>query len=80
MTKKAENRVYIVPQQLDDKTNRPDRLVRATSRAAAMLHIAEEYFPVRIATHDELIASISLGIDIEEAVTERPATKPEPQP
>jgi len=73
---KTDTRIYIIPQLLDDKVKRPDRYVRARSNVAAMMHVASDFFPARIATHDELLAAMKSGVEVEDAV----ATKKDDSP
>lgn len=73
---KSDTRVYVIKQLLDDKTPRPDRYVRARSNIAAMMHVASDFFPARIATHDELLAAMKSGVEVEDAV----ATKKDDSP
>lgn len=65
MTEKT--RVYVVPQLLDDKTPRPDRYIEARSPTQAQAHVASDFFPVRVATHAELMAAMKAGTEIEKA-------------
>lgn len=73
---KSDTRVYVVKQLLDDKTPRPDRYVRARSNIAAMMHVADDFFPMHIATHDEIVDAMKAGTEIENAV----ATKKDDSP
>jgi len=67
MTEKTDTWIYVVQQLVDDKVKRPDRYVRARSNIAAMMHVASDFFPMHIATHDELVTALKAGTEIEEA-------------
>lgn len=60
----ATTRIYLVSE--NGNTNAP-RLIRATFRATAVRHAAQERFTARIATHDDLEKLITSGVRVEHA-------------
>jgi gamma-glutamyl-gamma-aminobutyrate hydrolase PuuD len=54
-----ESRIYTV------KNSYGTRLVRAINRSRALRHVASDY-KVEVATQDELVEAIKLGIEVEQ--------------
>jgi hypothetical protein len=55
-----EERIYIVC-----GSDNNVRLVRATSRHQALIHVAQTSFVVRMASQDDLITAITNGVKVE---------------
>ncbi len=60
---KAETRIYVVA-----GGGGKDRLIRATSRAQAVRHVAAGVFKVKVASQDDLIRILTAGGSTETAV------------
>ena len=57
------------------------RLVRATTPAQALRHVAQDTFSVAVASQSDLVSALSDGIKVEDAGAEEPqATTTEPNP
>jgi len=62
----AATRIYVVPDRLNPKA--APRLVRATYRHRAVMHVAQDRFgDTHIAKQDELVRLISAGVLVESA-------------
>lgn len=61
---KTPSRIY----RIDD--GHADRLVRATSQAQAIRHVASG-FSVRVATQDDIVSLLSEGVTVESSVDTR---------
>lgn len=55
-----EERIYIV-----GTSDNNVRLVRASSRHQALIHVAQTSFVVRKASQDDLVSAISSGVKVE---------------
>ena len=53
-----------------------DRLVRATSRAQAISHVARSVFNSRVATQDDLVDAMQAGVKVEDAGAEVEGEQP----
>ena len=60
-----KKRIYLVQQLGND--NDLDRLVDATSRSAALAHVANKMFRVHVATARHLATLLPEGVKVEEA-------------
>jgi len=56
----AQTRIYSV-------TGKTTRLVRAASQSQALRHVAQSEFGIRVATQDDIVASMQAGSVIEVA-------------
>lgn len=59
-------RIYLVTDRNSDR----QRLVRATSQAAARNHVARDSLGVALASQDTLVALVSKGTEVEDAGAE----------
>ena len=59
----SSTRVYVVR----EVGNNTERLIRATYRATAVRHAAQDKFSARKATHDDLERLITAGVRVEQA-------------
>lgn len=62
----AKKRIYIVEEKKNDDDS-PVRLVKATTKAQALNHVAEKSYAVEVAGQDKLVEAVGLGINVEEA-------------
>ncbi len=62
---KTPTRIYAVKRQSSGTT----RLVRATSQAQALRHVALDEYDVDVASQDQLVNALGVGIAVETATT-----------
>ena len=62
---KTPTRIYTVKRQATGTT----RLVRATSQAQALRHVALDEYTVEVAGQDELVRALHDGADVETATS-----------
>lgn len=59
---KTPTRIYVVK-----RADAKPRLVRSTSQAQALRHVALDEYTVDVASQDELVLAIHAGVDVETA-------------
>lgn len=69
---KTPTRIYTVKR----KDAQKPRLVRATTQAQALRHVALDEYAVEVAGQDELVRALHDGVDVETATTEVPTLDP----
>lgn len=57
----ATQRIYMVGTPGEGK-----RLIKATHRQQALSHVANSMFTIRVATQDDLVESLSNGVQVEQ--------------
>lgn len=62
-------RIYLI---VDTSSDKPERLVRANSKAQAIRHVAEDTFLSRVATQDDLELLLTRGDRVEIAAMDEP--------
>lgn len=62
----AKTRIYAITDQ-----NGHTRLVRATTTAQGLRHVAKDEYSVKVATQDELVALVSDGVKVEESTASK---------
>jgi len=67
---KTPTRIYAVKRQANGTT----RLVRATSQAQALRHVAVDEYDVDVASQDQLVNALGVGISVETATTTEAAS------
>lgn len=63
-------RIYTISRKkspAEAPTNTLPRLVRATSQAAAMRHVAAADYDIGVASQDELVDAMGAGVQVEDA-------------
>ncbi len=65
----AAKRIYIIREVIDPKQS-TSRLVRASSQAQALRHVAEGRFLVDVANQEEIVHNITSGTLVEDAKSE----------
>ncbi|WP_036114519.1 MULTISPECIES: hypothetical protein [Luteibacter] len=60
---KTPTRIYAVKHQ----SEKGPRLVRATSQAAALRHVAMDEYQIRVASQDDLVIALHDGAEVETA-------------
>lgn len=62
---KTPTRIYAVQRNASGTM----RLVRATSQAQALRHVAVDEYDVDVATQDQLVAAVGAGVQVETATS-----------
>lgn len=73
----AQTRIYVVESKSNIASDKGHRLVRASSQAQALRHVADGLFEVSVPSQDRLVELAGKGIAVEEAGAEPPKTEPQ---